>query len=203
MLLRMDELELVQLLNVTDRVQQNAMQTAIRAIREHGVKMPETLTLFFLLSLEHFPRCTIVLSNLFYYDEVFLPLLHSTTPVEWGDRPEADWGKLPRPKTSQWILFYLWTVMLPNWKLALFAWSFRWEHYVVLVPVLLHFLVGTFLDIHVTIELFLRRNLKRQSLEDGPLIILGARTQTRDEVFDGRHGSRQQSEDNVAEDGGG
>nr|KAG5710405.1 hypothetical protein BaRGS_022223 [Batillaria attramentaria] len=110
MLLGMQELELIQLLNVTDGEHQNAMQTAIRAIREHGVKMPESF---------------------------------------WEYKP-------PEPKMSQLIMFYMWTLLLPYWKFAVFAWSYRWEHYVVLVPVLLHCFLATFYDTHFFLDLFIR-----------------------------------------------
>ncbi|KAK7502323.1 hypothetical protein BaRGS_00006276 [Batillaria attramentaria] len=57
---------------------------------------------------------------------------------------------------SQLIMFYMWTLLLPYWKFAVFAWSYRWEHYVVLVPVLLHCFLATFYDTHFFLDLFIR-----------------------------------------------
>nr|KAG5710396.1 hypothetical protein BaRGS_022214 [Batillaria attramentaria] len=64
---------------------------------------------------------------------------------------------------SQLIMFYMWTLLLPYWKFAVFAWSYRWEHYVVLVPVLLHCFLATFYDTHFFLDLFIRGKRMRLS----------------------------------------
>nr|KAG5710412.1 hypothetical protein BaRGS_022230 [Batillaria attramentaria] len=138
MLMGISDDKLLQLLNVTDSVHQNALQVAIQSIRETGVKMPETLweykalypgrALFLVYALKDFPRTTMLFLYFYDYEDSFLPFLHTTAPREWGVYPHTDTGKLPDPTTFQWLVFLLFMLSFPYGMLGLFAWSLRSVH---------------------------------------------------------------------------
>lgn len=169
MLLCMDETDIVQLLNVTDKVHQNALQVAIQNLHQASLKMPENVweyleiypgrVHFLFLFLLQAPRSTMVFMYLFYYEEMFLPFLQTTTPVEWDKQPETLWGKLPDPSKSQWVDFALWILVLPFWKIFVFAWGYRWQHYFLLLYVIPRGFLENLLEICLCLRVSLGWNL--------------------------------------------
>ncbi|XP_073697827.1 bifunctional apoptosis regulator-like [Garra rufa] len=104
-------------------------------------------TLFLQLSLQSFPRLTLLYVFLFDYGDTFLPFIHiscpsQTTPDALIDTP------LDRPSWSQWAEFLLMYFLLPYQLLSAFAWHWMSVHYWTSRVVMLHAVFLSVLDVH-------------------------------------------------------
>ncbi|CAG5123380.1 unnamed protein product, partial [Candidula unifasciata] len=119
-LLALNEESLLGLFNVSEPAHQAALMSAVAILKERDVKMPATLweykklfpgrCLFLAHGMKAFPRATILSLWMYFYEDMFVPLVKLTTDtIQTGIEAETE------IKTSQWVSFVFYSLMLPQW----------------------------------------------------------------------------------------
>uniref|UniRef100_A0A3Q4H0I3 Bifunctional apoptosis regulator n=1 Tax=Neolamprologus brichardi TaxID=32507 RepID=A0A3Q4H0I3_NEOBR len=121
------ELERVKALGV--KPPQNLWEYKVTTLlRQNGVMLFASHSLFLLYALKRSPRLTIFYLYLFDYSETFLPFLHTCCPaVTDSDQPVE--SSFVDPSWQQWAEFLVKYCLLPYQLIAEFAWDWLAVHY--------------------------------------------------------------------------
>ncbi|RUS89712.1 hypothetical protein EGW08_002530 [Elysia chlorotica] len=173
MLLSLTKNDLQPLLNMTDPVHQNAFVFAIDLLREDGVKMPANLweykaiypgrSLFIAFSMKDFPRSSLLYMYVYFYDDMFLPFVRASTFSD-TDKPQQKHAQAEDITFSQWIAFFVYGLLVPEWLVIAFALQMFSHHFFTPLFVIATGVLYQILEYLSWISLF--RNFTPRSLYD-------------------------------------
>ncbi|CAL1527053.1 unnamed protein product [Lymnaea stagnalis] len=138
MLLSLTNDSLTHFLNVTDITHERALLFAINMLKEHGVKMPATLweykalypgrCLFLVYGMKDFPRTSLLYLWMYFYDDMFLPFVKTTTKTTVDIIPVSN-SSTDVISKAEWVSFMIFAVLLPEWLVVVFTWQMFSHHF--------------------------------------------------------------------------
>lgn len=138
MLLSVSENNLQSVFNMTDPLHQRAFLFAVGLLRANGVKLPGNLweyksifpgrSLFLAFGMKDFPRSCLLYMYMYFYDDMFLPFVRTSTGSD-DTAPQLMRRQGQDITNSQWISFYVYVLLVPNWLIIAFAMQMFSHHF--------------------------------------------------------------------------